>query len=82
MKYKQTIHFNGKDLTGMFRLPCVRCITKDSKDQPVLKVSSLYGGVICCHVGEYLVETPDGDWYAITKEEYNHECSVCRNTYP
>lgn len=75
--YKQIIHFDGRNLNDIFRLSCVRAITKGTDGLLVVKIVSILNGVVCCHVGEHLAEGQNGTWHVLTKEEYQSNCSVC-----
>lgn len=34
MKVILDIHFNGKNINDIFKLPCVKSVTKDKNDKP------------------------------------------------
>lgn len=69
MKVILDIHFNGKNINDIFKLPCVKSVTKDKNDKPevLLKRESTNGRLIA-HIGDHICQYESGLWQVYGSE--------------
>lgn len=63
----EQIQFTGRNLTEMFRLPCVQAIIKGTDGRPILELNRamMSDGRSACFPGQWLVGPLAGKWKVI-----------------
>lgn len=63
MKVISDIHFNGKNINDIFKLPCVQAVTEDRNGKPeVLLKREFTKGRLTAHVGDHICQYESGLW--------------------
>lgn len=69
MKVILDIHFNGKNINDIFKLPCVQSVSKDKNDKPeVVLKREFTNGRLTAHIGDHICQYESGLWQVYGSE--------------
>lgn len=69
--YGTMVHVEGRSIGDLFRLPCVRAITKNKYLKDKGPITVFLFNLKTAYIGDWICEDGEGEWNVLTEEEYN-----------